>query len=272
MTRTLNSPAHRVHRPPGREPLRTAVRGLGEVLITLGLVLLLFVFYEVYVTGWLSEGKQRRAEAALHEQWRTGGRPVPVQGQAFAALHIPAITADYPVLEGTDQETLSIGPGHYIGTALPGQPGSFAVAGHRVGQGAPFNDLHLLASCDALVVETADAWSVYRVLPMPEEAADWASGKGRDPRCAGVTVLPAPYELAVGRRIVAPSAGEVIAPVPGRLGLQPPPEQLRPVITLTTCHPRFSARQRMVIHGVLVRSVPKGLGGTGAPPPELASG
>lgn len=272
MTRTLTRPAHRGRRAPGHEPLRTAVRGLGEVLITLGLVLLLFVFYEVYVTGWLSEGKQRRAEAELHEQWRTGGGSVPVQGQAFATLHIPAITADYPVLEGTDQETLSTGPGHYIGTALPGQAGNFAVAGHRVGKGAPFNNLHLLASCDALLVETADAWWVYRVLPMPEEAAGWTSGKGRDPHCAGVTPLPAPYELTVGRRIVAPSAREVVAPVPGRSGLQLPPGHLRPVITLTTCHPRFSARQRMIIHGVLVRSVPKGPGGIGAPPPELASG
>ncbi len=272
MTRTLNPPAHRRRSAPSREPLRTAVRGLGEVLITLGLVLLLFVFYEVYVTGWLSEGKQRKAAAALHEQWRTGGGLVPVPGQAFATLHIPAITADYPVLEGTDQETLSIGPGHYIGTALPGQPGNFAVAGHRVGKGAPFNDLHLLASCDALVVETADVWSVYRVLPMPDEVAGWDSGRGRDPRCVGVAPLPIPYEMTVGRRIVAPSDREVIAPVPGRSGLQLPPEQLQPVITLTTCHPRFSARQRMVIHGVLVRSVPKDPGATGAPPAELASG
>ncbi|WP_273409124.1 sortase domain-bontaining protein [Corynebacterium ureicelerivorans] len=57
-------------------------------------------------------------------------------------------------------------PGHYPVTQLPGQDGNFAVAGHRVGKGAPFNDLGALEACDAVVVETKQEWVTYRVLPM----------------------------------------------------------------------------------------------------------
>jgi len=69
---------------------------------------------------------------------------------------------------------------------LPGEQGNFAVAGHRVSKGSPFNDLGLLNSCDAVVVETQDDWFVYRVLPMAEQESTWAATPR--PHCAGVQV------------------------------------------------------------------------------------
>ncbi|MFN2496209.1 MAG: class E sortase [Pseudonocardiaceae bacterium] len=249
--------------PPRRrrgDGVRTVLRGVGELLITLGLVVLLFVFYAVYVTDWLSAQRQREATAELNEQWRNprGLADHPVEGDGIAKLYIPSFGPDYAftVLEGTGANTLAIGPGHYPGTALPGQPGNFAVAGHRVGKGAPFNDLDLLSSCDAIVVETVDQWFVYRVLPLQGEAENWAASRARLPQCAGVGPLPGPYADVVGKQIVFPAQSEVIAAVPGRPGLAPSPGQAG-LITLTTCHPQFSARQRLIVHGVLVAAHPK---------------
>lgn len=262
------------HRPP--PPRRTAggrvrggVRILGELLVTLGVAVLLFVFYTLYVTSWISAGKQADATAALQEQWRNPRGTVdrPLVGDGIARLRIPALGPDYAftVLEGTDQDTLAVGPGHYVDTAMPGQPGNFALAGHRNGKGAPFLDLDLLESCDALVVETRDTWLVYRVLPMADEMAGWAAGKGTQQRCRGVGPLPAPYPEVPGQRIVQPSETEMVAPVPGLPDVPLPPGQQAKLITLTTCHPKFSARKRLIIHGVLVAQYPRG----GAPPVEL---
>jgi sortase (surface protein transpeptidase) len=247
--------------PPQRSGgVRTVIRGVGEVLITLGLVVLLFVFYSVYVTDWFSAGKQRDATAQLDEQWRNprGSLDHPLEGDGIAKLYIPSFGSDYAftVLEGTGADTLAVGPGHYSGTALPGRPGNFAVAGHRVGKGSPFNDLGLLSSCDALVVETIDQWFVYRVLPLAEEVDDWAAGRATAPQCAGVGPLPRPYTDVVGKEIVLPSQTEVIATVPGQPDLAPGAGAAK-LITLTTCHPQFSARERLIVHGVLVAAYPK---------------
>lgn len=258
-------------RPPGwrADPVRTAVRGLGELLLTVGLVVLLFVFYEAYFTNWASADKQRAATAKLDDTWHNARGVVdrPIPGAGFAKLYVPAFGPDFvfTVLEGTDPATLTAGPGHYQGTAYPGQVGNFSVAGHRVGKGSPFNSLDLLSSCDAMVVETADHWYVYRVLPLQGEESNWAAGKGRQPQCRGIEPLTGRYANVVGKTVVLPSQVQVIAPVPGAPGRAPASR----LITLTTCHPQFSASERLIVHGVLVatyRKVP------GERPAELTAG
>ncbi len=256
---------------PRRDTMRTTIRGVGELILTAGLVVLLFVFYESYVTDWFSAEKQREVTAKLDDTWRNSRGLVdrPVNGAGIAKMYVPSFGPDFvfTVLEGTEKDTLEAGPGHYQGTALPGQPGNFAVAGHRVGKGSPFNSLDLLSSCDAIVVETADHWFVYRVLPLRGESAGWAASKATRPQCRGVDPLPGQYSDVVGKTIVRPTQAEVIAPVPGRPG-QPAKREIE-LITLTTCHPQFSARQRLIVHGVLVaqyRKVP------GQRPAELTVG
>jgi sortase A len=239
---------------------RKAVRTIGELLITAGLVVLLFVVYEVYVTDWLSAGEQHHATDDLDSRWQDRNTHFSlVDGQGFAKLHVPAFGPDYvfTLLEGTSDPTLEIGPGHYKGTALPGEPGNFSVAGHRVGKGAPFNDLDGLQSCDALVVETATDWFIYRVLPMPNETKTWQQTKANDPTCKGVAPLGGQYADTVGQEIVSPAESDVIAPIPHHPGATPSRGQQAALITLTTCHPRFSAKQRLVVHGVLVKQYPK---------------
>ncbi len=258
--------------PPLRrrtDPARTALRGVGELLLTVGLVVLLFVFYEAYVTNWSSAQKQREATTELDDTWRNGREPVDraVQGAGIAKMYIPAFGPDFvfTVLEGTDQDTLAAGPGHYQGSASPGELGNFSVAGHRVGKGAPFNSLDLLSSCDAIVVETADRWYVYRVMPLLGESTGWAAGKGTQPQCRGVEPLTGRYANVVGKTIVLPKKVQVIASVPGQPGRVP----VSRLITLTTCHPQFSASQRLIVHGVLVASQRKV---EGERPVELTAG
>ncbi len=279
-------------RRTGREVLRTVLRAVGQTLITLGLVVLLFVVYEVYVTDLFGHQKQVAATTAVDQVWakaevdatstvvvtnpdqlvtdprkRTPTYATPI-GEGFAKLYVPAFGADYvfTVIEGTDPDDLYIGPGHYTGTQLPGQQGNFAVAGHRVSKGSPFNDLGLLNSCDAVVVETQDDWFVYRVLPMADEVAGW--GKTPRPQCAGVEPQTGVYSGVFGREITLPSDYAQVLPVPHLDSTTVPPDAER-LITLTTCHPQFSDAERMIIHGVLVRSYGKSAGFL---PPELAEG
>jgi sortase A len=147
-----------------------------------------------------------------------------VPGDALAVLYVPRLGTDYRrvVLEGAAEQQLAQGPGHYPGTAMPGERGNLAIAGHRVGRGSPFLDLDRLRAGDPVVVETREAWYVYRVLD-------------------GSTGIP-------GREIVRPTDVEVISPVPGG-----PPDAAPDgaYLTLTTCHPKYSAQQRLVIHAVL---------------------
>ncbi|HET8642836.1 MAG TPA: class E sortase [Pseudonocardiaceae bacterium] len=268
----------------GGDRTQKVVFTVGEVLITLGLVVLLFVVYEVYVTDWMSAGKQADATANLDERWSQEPLPDPgnqrtekvrpVDGEGFAKLYIPAFGTDFvfTVLEGTTETTLEAGPGHYNDTALPGEPGNFAVAGHRVGKGAPFNDLDLLRSCDAIVIETQTDWYIYRVMPMEGEAQDWEQGRGASEQCTDVKPLGEPYEDLVGQQIVLPHQSEVIAPVPNHPDRVAPPERQAALITLTTCHPRFSAKQRLIVHGVFTKQYPKDPANPGAQPPELTEG
>jgi len=276
----------------GGDVARTVLRGVGQTLITLGVVVLLFVVYEVYVTDLFGAQKQAEATSAIDQVWASAESEqtdtVVVQnpdqlvtdprqrtpnyeaslGQGFAKMYVPAFGADYvfTIIEGTDPDDLYIGPGHYTDTQLPGQQGNFAVAGHRVSKGAPFNDLGLLASCDAIVVETQDDWFVYRVLPMAEDTATWAD----TPRahCDGVGVQTGAYDGVYGREITVPSDYAQVLPVPHVNSTAVPADAER-LITLTTCHPQFSDAERMIIHGVLVKSYAKS---PGFLPPELGEG
>ena len=221
-----------------RDPLwRRLVRGAGELLVTAGVVVLLFVVYEVYVTDLLNDRTQGNLAEQIHEQWdQASAAPenlvAPAVGDPLAVLHIPRLGEDYSrvVLEGVSEEQLAEGPGHYIGTALPGQQGNLAIAGHRVGKGSPFLDTDKLLPGDPIVVETAQNWYVYRVL------GDAATGD----YTTDASGIP-------GQQIVKPDDVSVIAPTPDAAGAAPSGAYL----TLTTCHPKYSAKQRLIVHAVL---------------------
>lgn len=87
---------------------RRTVRALGELLITAGLVVLLFVVYELYLTDLVSARKQADAASSLEGDWARGRRlhPELVDGQAFAKIYIPSFGADYhfTIQQGADDK------------------------------------------------------------------------------------------------------------------------------------------------------------------------
>lgn len=232
---------------------RTVLRGTGQTLITLGVVLLLFCVYELKVTNLVTARAQEQLADDLRAQWDapvaapaptpTAGpalagppptaapTPPPVPpvelGSGIAVLRIPRLGAwnDRPpvVVEGVSTTDLKKGPGHIPGTALPGEVGNVVLSGHRTTYGAPFERFDELQPGDAVVVETRDSWFTY---------------------------------VVTGTRIVRPSATEVTYPVPGERRATPT-ERL---LTMTTCHPRFSARQRMVVSAELTATDAKSSG------------
>jgi len=205
--------------------LATFLRGLGQTLITSGGVILLFVVYELYFTGIETAREQRELTTAIEEQWERGTgsyrtpadllKPIPL-GSGVAVLRIPRFGRDWAkvVVEGVGTDDLKRGPGHYPGTQLPGQLGNFVVSGHRTTYGAPFNRVDELKPGDPIVVETKDTWYTYRVTT---------------------------------QEIVPPTAIEVTYPVPKQRDAKPTIAR----ITLTSCHPKYSARQRIIVYGHL---------------------
>lgn len=146
-------------------------------------------------------------------------RPAPRAGEAFAVLRVARFGPDFApvVVEGVSPGDLRKGPGHFPGTAGPGQKGNFAVAGHRTGWGQPFNRLPELRKGDALQVEQDGRTYTYRV---------------------------------TRTKVVEPSDVGVVAPVPGRP--QARPDKAR--ITLITCTDRGwtgSYVHRFVVWGEL---------------------
>ena len=232
----------RVDRSGRRPAWRIACRTLGELLVTAGLVLLLFVAYELWWTGLTTRHDQHKLVAALRQEWARGVTVKdPPVGSALAILRIPRLgrTFMFAVVQGTSTADLIEGPGHYPGTAMPGQLGNFAIAGHRTTYLHPFYDINELQVGDPIVIQTRTTWFTYRVQNIP-----------------GTT--------ARHQEIVSPDDVAVAYPVPDQPDPGKPPT-LR-VLTLTSCNPRYSAAQRIVVHALLVGRQPTSEG----PPPALA--
>jgi sortase A len=275
-------------RSSGGDKVRLVLRGTGQTLITAGLVILLFVVYEVWVTNIFAHYKQQKVENDLVQQWASGKDPLAAlpgngqqtipSGSGIANLYIPRLGSDYhfAIVEGTDDSDLEKGPGHYTGTALPGQTGDFAVAGHRVGKGEPFLNLDHLQPGEAIVVETATSWYIYRVFG-DTATNDLSASAATAPAGATVTAAPPTQALAakvIGREIVSPSDGNVILPVPNDPDVTAA-NASGYLMTLTTCHPKFTADKRMIVHAYLARTVPRTSAPSGkaeALPKELDGG
>jgi sortase A len=214
----------------------SVLHGAGEVLITLGCILLLFAVYELV---WTNVTADRHESGVRHDLVQSfddpssapstnpGASPgttsppprstTPQPGDAFAVMYIPALGAHWAkaVVEGVDLSDLKGTIGHYPRTALPGQIGNFAVAGHRATNGQPLADVPDIVEGSLVYVRTGTAWYTYRV---------------------------------TRHQIVAPNAVEVLLPVPGKPGARP----TQALITITTCNPRWASFERWIVSGVLI--------------------
>ena len=172
-----------------------------------------------HVVRHISEAAEARSTARLLDPEVEALLPLvyPAAGEAIARLIIPAIDVDEIVVAGVEVEDLRKGPGHYGTTPLPGQPGNAAIAGHRTTYGAPFGGIAELAPGDEIIVETLQGTFVYQVL-------------------AGTRIAG----RSLGHHIVAPTALEVLD------------DHGDNRLTLTSCHPKYSSRQRIIVHATLV--------------------
>ncbi len=203
------------------------------VLISLGLGLLGYVGWQLYGTDVVSARRHDQTVGRLQESWSDAGGSARVRtdhGTASAILRVPAFGADFavPLIEGIDDDALASGIGHFPDSAGPGEPGNFAVAGHRITHGEPLRLMPDLAPGDEIVVETRDA--VYRY------ELDTAGDALRVPFTAS---------WVLGDPPVNPSNG--VGPVQGEKAL----------LTLTTCAELFHTDDRLVAFGHLVSVEPR---------------
>jgi sortase A len=212
-----------------------AIRGLGELMITVGIVMLLLVVYQLFWTNLQANRDQGALKKDLIQEWNTptpAKKLKPVPGYAIALMYFERLGKKWvkPVVEGVELDDLAKGVGHFPKTALPGEVGNFAVAAHRATHGEPFKDLDSVRKGDKVILETKDNWFVYVV--------------------------------DTNFRLVDPNYGEVVLPVPEKPGVKPTEK----LLTLVTCNPRWGSSTRLIYYGHLLSTLSKK---DGAQPPAL---
>ncbi|MFF5898186.1 class E sortase [Streptomyces argenteolus] len=225
--------ARRAARAAKDSPAVVASRVVGEVFITFGVLMLLFVTYQLWWTNIRADQIAGRETHKIQDDWANGERSPGAfePGQGFAIMHIPKLDVVAPIAEGISKEkVLDRGMiGHYgegeLKTAMPSaKQGNFAVAGHRNTHGEPFRYINKLKPGDPIVVETQDAYYTYEM----------------------TSILPQ----------TSPSNVAVIDEVPPGSGFTGPGRY----ITLTTCTPEFTSTYRMIVWGKMVDERPRSKG------------
>ncbi|MGV9229376.1 class E sortase [Streptomyces nigra] len=225
--------ARRQARARRTSPATLASRAIGEVFITTGVLMLLFVSYQLWWTNIRAHAQADKEASSLQNDWASGKRnPGSFEpGQGFALLHIPKLDVVVPIAEGiSNKQVLDRGMvGHYgegkLKTAMPdAKTGNFGLAGHRNTHGEPFRYINRLTPGDDIVVETQDKFFVYKM----------------------ASILP----------VTSPSNVSVLEPVPPGSGFTEPGRY----ITLTTCTPEFTSKYRMIVWGKMVEERPRSKG------------
>jgi sortase A len=198
--------------------LRTTARVVSDLLITLGVVILLYIVYLLWWTDVVAQKAAQGDMCQLNRDWSRSISVRPAAARPFATLEIPEIRnpETWPVLDGVAQAELKQGVGWYPSTQLPGQPGNFAVAAHRRTWGDIFRYLNEVHAGDTVVVREGNTVFTYRILQDPV--------------------------------YVPPTAVDVLSKIPAHSGLSQPGSY----ITLTTCDPVYNAYRRLIVFGELV--------------------
>jgi len=245
--------------------VRRTIAAIGRALVAIGLLILLFVTYELWGTGIFTARAQTHLKHQFQQQLqkvqeehpddpvvttpttkpRKGSKPprsttttidprllvAPPEGQGEGVIQIPKIGVDWAFVEGVQLSDLAKGPGHYPGTPLPGQIGNAAIAGHRTTHGAPFYNVNELAPGDKIIIQTFAGKYTYVVYKRP------------------FAVKPTDYYVVNNTRDAQ--------------------------LTLTSCNPRYSAAERIVIKAKLLRTAsdkpnkpPTRINGRLIPPPK----
>lgn len=241
-----------------RSPVSKAIGVFGELLITAGVLVLLFLGWQFSLNGIMLNNQQASDAGSLSENWAAasptaapapsasaGAEPAgtflygeppaagsePGTGDDFAVMYVPRFGSDFKktIAEGVDPKTVlnNGGAGHYITTQMPGQVGNFAIAAHRDGWGSPFLKINELQLGDSIYIETQEGWYTYTF-----RSSEYVSPYG-----VGVidAVPQAPDATAADR-----------------------------IITLTSCNPLYIASERIIAYGVLTDWTPRSAGAPAA--------
>ncbi|MEU9349899.1 class E sortase [Streptomyces griseoloalbus] len=218
--------------PPARRrlgPVAMVVSFFGELLITAGLVLALFVAYSLWWTNVVADRAADEQADQVRDNWAKesdGDGPVSFDTKdGIGFLHVPAMSGDEILVEkGTSMKVLNDGvAGYYtdpVKAALPtsGKKGNFSLAAHRDGHGAKFHGIHKIEKGDPIVFETKDTWYVYKTY----------------------AILPETSKYNV----------DVLSKIPKESGRK----KAGHYITLTTCTPVYTSKYRYIVWGELVRT------------------
>ncbi|MBO0513424.1 class E sortase, partial [Streptomyces beijiangensis] len=225
--------ARRAARAAKDSPAVVASRAIGEIFISLGVLMLLFVTYQLWWTNVRAHQEANGTTHSLQDDWAKGDRKAGAfePGQGFAILHIPTLDVVVPIAEGVSKsKVLDKGMvGHYsegkLKTAMPSaKTGNFSLAGHRNTHGEPFRYINHLKAGDKVVVETQDDYYTYEI----------------------TSSLPQ----------TSPSNTSVITPIPPGSGFT----KAGRYISLTTCTPEFTSTYRMIVWGKMVDERPRSKG------------
>ena len=206
-------------RPGGRR----AMSALAVVLCLGGAGMFAYpLVTDLYATEVLQEAlEDRYAEPEYERRYVT--RTVKT-GDPLTRIVVPSLGVDAVVVEGTSPAALRAGAGHYPNTPLPGEAGNVAIAGHRTTYGKPFNRLDELPAGEEVRLETPLATYTYRVLPAPDDVSS---------PCANGACW-----------VTTPTDWGVVAATPNA------------ILTMTTCHPKGSAAQRLILRAELIKTGP----------------
>jgi sortase A len=219
-------------------PVRRVVFWLGLAMLVAGLALLGYVGWQFWGTNWTSHRQQQAVTKNLEQEWSRPGATLKQQpkfvpkGKASALIRIPKFGKKYvvPVLEGTSENVLARGFGHFDETAHPGQVGNYAIAGHRVTHGEPLRRMPELRPGDRIIVETVSATYTYRLDTDPNKL-----------------IVPFTGTWVLEQDPKNPDSG----------GVQPEQVAGQRLITLTTCSELFHTDNRMIAFGHLVKATSK---------------
>lgn len=211
-----------------RRRLASVVSVFGELLITAGVVMGLFVVYSLWWTNVLADRESAKQGDEMRHDWAREapkGTPRAFDSEdGIGFLHVPAMdSGEVLVKKGTSTSALNNGiAGYYtepVKSALPwDEKGNFSLAAHRDGHGARFHNIHKLKDGDPVVFETRDTWYIYKVFK----------------------TLPKTSKYNV----------DVLQPVPEESGKTKPGRYL----TLTTCTPIYTSDFRYIVWAELDRT------------------
>lgn len=212
---------------PRRARRRTAavVSVIGELLITAGVILGLFVAYSLWWTNVLADREAHHQGDRVRQNWaKTPEKKELNTKDGIGFLHVPAMNnGEVLVKKGTSPKILNDGvAGYYtkpVKSALPqDEKGNFTLAAHRDGHGAKFHNIDKLKKGDAIVYESQSTWYIYKVYATLPQTSKYNT--------------------------------DVLAKVPKESGK----DEAGRYITLTTCTPVYTSSYRYIVWGELVRT------------------